>query len=340
MSRVLLTGGTGFIAAHVLDVLLERGHSVVTTVRSAQKGQTILDNHPKLPNDMLDFVIVEDIAQPGAFDKAVVSKPPFEFVIHTASPFHFNVTDTQKDLLDPAIIGTTGILKSIKQHAPSVKRVVITSSFASIINPSKGNNPGYEYSEKDWNPITAEEAVENPLAGYRASKTFAEQASWDFVEKEKPNFTIATMCPPMVLGPIVHYLQSLDSLNTSNQRIAAIMTGKAKEEIPATGTFIWTDVRDLALAHVKAAELPEAASKRFFVTAGYFSNEEIADIVRDNYPELKDKVPAKGTKGGGYPEEGIYKYDNSKVKEVLGIQFRSLKESIVDTVKSLQAVGG
>lgn len=98
-------------------------------------------------------------------------------------------------------------------------------------------------------------------------------------------------------------------------------------------------MRDLALAHVKAAELPEAANKRFFVTAGYFSNEEIADIVRENFPELKDKVPAKGTKGGGYPAEGIYKYDNSRTREVLGIQFRSLKDSIVDTVKSLQAVG-
>lgn len=138
----------------------------------------------------------------------------------------------------------------------------------------------------------------------------------------------------------MHYLQSLDNLNTSNQRIAAIMTGKAKEEIPATGTFIWTDVRDLALAHVKAAELPEAANKRFFVTAGYFSNEEIADIIREKYPELKDKLPAKGTKGGGYPTDGLYKYDNSRTKEVLGIQFRGLKESIVDTVKSLQAVGG
>ena len=147
------------------------------------------------------------------------------------------------------------------------------------------------------------------------------------------------MCPPLVLGPIVHYLQSLDNLNTSNQRVAAIITGKAKEELPPTGTFIWTDVRDLALAHVKAAELPEAANKRFFVTAGYFNNEEIADIIRDNFPELKDELPAKGTKGGGYPEDGIFKYDNSRVKKVLGIEFRSLKESIVDTVKSLQAVG-
>ena len=147
------------------------------------------------------------------------------------------------------------------------------------------------------------------------------------------------MCPPLVLGPIVHYLQSLDNLNTSNQRIAALMTGKAKEELPPTGTYIWTDVRDLALAHVKAVELPEAANKRFFVTAGYFSNEEIADIMRDNFPELMNELPAKGTKGGGYPDGGIYKYDNSRVKEDLGIKFRSLKESIVDTVKSLQEVG-
>ena len=218
-------------------------------------------------------------------------------------------------------------------------RQVITSSFASIIDSSKGNRPGYEYSEKDWDPVTQEEALQNPVLGYRASKTFAEKASWEFLEKEKPNFTIATMCPPLVLGPIVHYLQNLDNLNTSNQRIAAIMTGKAKEQIPPTGTFIWVDVRDLALAHVKAAELPEAANKRFFVTAGYFSNEEVADIIRDKYPELKDKVPAKGTKGGEYPSEGVFKYNNSRTKEVLGIEFRSLEESIVDTVKSLQAVG-
>ena len=219
------------------------------------------------------------------------------------------------------------------------KSQIITSSFASILNPSTGNRPGYTYSEKDWNPITEEEAIQTPTNGYRASKTFAEKAAWEFLEKEKPNFTISTMCPPLVFGPIMSYLQSLDSLNTSNQRMAALMTGKAKEELPPTGVFIWTDVRDLALAHVKAAELPEAANKRFFVTAGQFNNEEIADIMRDNFPELKNELPAKGTKGGGYPEEGFFQYDNSRVKEVLGIEFRSLKETIVDTVKSLQAVG-
>ncbi|KAF2210529.1 hypothetical protein CERZMDRAFT_113415 [Cercospora zeae-maydis SCOH1-5] len=240
--RVLLTGGSGFIAALVLDELLERGHSVVTTA-----------------------------------------------VIHTASPFHFNIMDVQKELLNPAVIGTTGILKSIKKSAPSVKRVVITSSFASIMDLKQGARP-----------------VENPAAGYRASKTFAEKAGWEFVEKENPNFTLSTMCPPLVLSPIVHYLNSLDALNTSNQRIRDCMLGKWKDEVPATGIFIWVDVRDLALSHVLAAEKAEAANKRFFITSGHFATRRLQNNV--------DTV-LKGWKQIGF------------------------EKSITDTVKSLQAVG-
>jgi len=339
MTRVLLTGGSGFIAAHVLDILLKRGHSVVTTVRSQAKADKIKQAHSSYKSDKLDFAIVEDIAQENAFDKAVVSDPPFEAVIHTASPFHFNVTDVQKELLDPAVIGTTGILKSIKKSAPSVKRVVITSSFASIVNPFKGNWPEHTYSEEDWNPLNAEQAVENPANGYRASKTFAERAAWDFLEKEKPNFTLATICPPLVLGPIVHYLNSLDGLNTSNQRIRDIILGKAKDEIPPTGTYIWVDVRDLAEAHVAGIEKEEATNKRFFITAGYFSNKEIAQIVEKNFPQYQGVLPTASTPGGDYPEEGVYKYNNKRGIEVLGLKYKSLEESIKDTVKSLQAVG-
>lgn len=340
MTRVLLTGGSGFIAAHVLDILLQHGHSVVTTVRSQEKANKIKEAHPDAGKDKLDFSIVEDIAKEGAFDKAVVSDPPFETVIHTASPFHFNVTDVQKELLDPAIIGTTGILKSIKKSAPEVKRVVITSSFASIVNPfAANNNKDYTYSEADWNPITPQQAPENPANGYRASKTFAERAAWDFIEQEQPNFTLATMCPPLVLGPIVHYLNSLDALNTSNQRVRDMVQGKAKNELPPTGTFIWVDVRDLALCHVLAMEKDGAANKRFFITAGFFSNKEIAEIIAKHYPQYKDGLPSSDMASGDYPKDGLYKYNNKRVLDVLGIKFRSLEDSIVDTVKSLQAVG-
>ena len=142
----------------------------MTTVRSQQKADKIKEAHSNYGKDKLDFSIVEDIAKENAFDEAVKSSPPFEAVIHTASPFHFNVTDVQKQLLDPAVIGTTGILKSIKKSAPTVKKVVITSSFAAIVNPFKGTWPEHTYSEADWNPLTHEEALKDPANGYRGKQ--------------------------------------------------------------------------------------------------------------------------------------------------------------------------
>ncbi|EXJ90270.1 dihydroflavonol-4-reductase [Capronia coronata CBS 617.96] len=331
--KVLLTGGSGFIAAHCVDVLLKHGHDVVFTVRSDDKGQKILKNHAGTPSSKLSYVIVKDIAQEGAFDDAVRSDPPFEAVLHTASPFHFNVTDPKKDLLDPAVIGTTGILKAVKKFAPTVKRVVITSSFAAIISP---NNHPKVYSEANWNPITWEEAIQTPSNAYRASKTFAEKAAWEFVEKEKPNFDLATINPPLVFGPVVHYLNSLDAINTSNATIRDMIEGKCKDAIPPSTGFLWVDVRDVALAHVKAMETSAAGGKRFFVTGGHMSNGIVASIIRKEFPEFADRLPADIDTS--LPAD-IFGYDNSRSKEILGIEYRKLEDTVRDTVKSLLAVG-
>ena len=159
------------------------------------------------------------------------------------------------------------------------------------------------------------------------------------MEREKPNFSLATVNPPLVFGPIIHYLNSLDGLNTSNTRLRNLMLGQSKTAIPDTATFLWVDVRDVALAHVRAMDRPEAAGKRFFTTAGNFCHRELADIMLKKFPELQAQLPTKDTPGGGYPDGGVYGFDNSRAKQVLGIDFRSLEACVVDTVKSLQAVG-
>lgn len=211
--------------------------------------------------------------------------------------------------------------------------MVITSSFAAIVNPKK--HPKL-YSEKNWNPVTWDEAMDHSNV-YRASKTFAEKAAWDFVENEKPNFDIATINPPLVLGPIVHYLNSLEAINTSNQRMRDLVQGKMKDGLTPTGTFLWVDVRDVALAHVRAIEVSEAGGQRFFVTAGFYSNKALADNIRETHPDLESKLPPKDSPDD-LPSD-IYGIDNSRSKEVLGLKYRSLKETVSDTVTSLQAVG-
>ena len=310
-------------------------HDVVFSVRSDDKGQRILDNHSGTPKSKLSYVIVKDVTHEGAFDEAVQSDPPFEAVLHTASPFTYNVQDPKKDMLDPAIIGTTGILKAVKKLAPSVKCVVITSSFAAMMNPG---NPPKNYSESAWNPMTVEEAASGDgSAAYRGSKALAEKAAWEFVEKEKPSFHLSTINPALVLGPIVNYLNSLDAVNTSNQRIRDMILGKFKDkDLPPTGLYIWVDVRDVALAHVKIAETKEAYGKRFFCVAGHMSKSEIAEIVKLNFPEYMDKLPSELK--NDRPKD-VYGFDNSRSIEVLGLQYRPLDKCIIDTVKSLQAAG-
>ncbi|KAI3317334.1 NAD(P)-binding protein [Xylariaceae sp. AK1471] len=334
MTRVLLTGGSGFIAAHILETLLQRGHSVVTTVRSSQKGQHVLDAHPHHSRATLDYAVVEDIARSNAFDTAVISEPPFEAIVHCASPYHFKSQDNQKELLDPAINGTVGLLQAVYQNAPSVKRVVITSSSAAILDQSQ---PNKVFSEIDWCPITEQQALIGPGNGYRASKTFAERAAWKFVEEKKPNFSLAVCNPPLVLGPVIHHLDSLSSLNTSNERVRDLMSGAAKNACPPTGNHLFVDVRDLALGHALAVEKPQAAGKRFFMVGGKFSNKEIVEIIGEEFSGLKDNLPiGEALKPGDYPAQGSYGFDNTRSKEVLGLNYRPLRDSIVDAVKSLQ----
>lgn len=90
----------------------------------------------------------------------------FTAVIHAASPFHDKFEDPM-ELLDPAIRGTTGILKAIDKHAPSVKRMVVTSSFAAMVNETKAPEV---YDESCWNPVSWEDATTKRNQAYRGSK--------------------------------------------------------------------------------------------------------------------------------------------------------------------------
>jgi len=231
-----------------------------------------------------------------------------------------------------------GVLESVKKNAPGVKRVVITSSCAAVVNFAGEwvNQPPKIYTEEDWNPTTWESALTGTQnTAYQASKKFAELAAWDFVEKEKPNFDVVTLTPPMVYGPLRHTIKSTHDLNQSNSRIYSGFVNSSKNaEMPPNGLHTFTDVRDLAEAHVLAATLPEASGQRFIICEGQVSSQNISDIIRKNIPELEERTPegVPGTKG---LEDGFFTCSSEKAKKVLGLKFRSKEETFVDLAKQL-----
>ncbi|ETS82206.1 hypothetical protein PFICI_07208 [Pestalotiopsis fici W106-1] len=327
--KVLLTGGSGFIASHILDCLLAEGFEVVATARSKQKGHQIIGGVEAQYAKNVEYAVVEDIAQPGAFDN-VLQSTPFDFIIHAASPYHLNVVDPVKDFLDPAIKGTTGLLQSIASHAPTVRRVVITSSSAAMLNP--GHHAAV-YDETFWAPASWEMAMD-PAHTYRCSKVFAERAAWEFIAKEKPRFDLAVINSTYNFGPVQRRLPSLDAMNTSNHRIRDMVLGRMKDKIePTAPVYTWVDVRDVGEAHVRAMTLPEAGGNRFYIVGGHFSNKRIADIIRKNFPQLNDKLPPVDV-ADDLPDD-VYRFNNTKSRQVLRLEYTGLEKSVIDTVRSI-----
>jgi nucleoside-diphosphate-sugar epimerase len=82
---------------------------------------------------------------------------------------------------------------------------------------------------------------------------------------------------------------------------------------------------------VRAFERPEAAGQRYLITSSGYSYQNVVDIIRERFPELREKTP-KGNTGAPLPP--VYRLDTSKAVKELGMKFRTLEETIVDTVNS------
>jgi nucleoside-diphosphate-sugar epimerase len=335
--RVLLTGANGFLGSHILSELLSKGFFVSSVVRSQEKADQIRRDFPSYESQM-DFGIVPDMTIPGAFNEVVKSTPPFNTVLHQASPFFFSSITKNEEFLDPAIKGTTELLKGVKAHAPEVKRVIYTSSCAAVLDFDAGisSTPQKVYTEEDWNPITYEAALKGSKAhAYRASKKFAELAAWNFIKEEKPNFDLVSINPPMIWGPLAHTISGTKDINESNARLYTGLLNSSKDApMPPNGVHMYVDVRDLAVAHVAAVTTPEAGGERIIVSSKAMSTQEIADLFRKNFPELESRIPL-GKPGTSSLPEGAYTISNEKAKKLLGVTFRSDEECFVELGKQL-----
>lgn len=211
----------------------------------------------------------------------------------------------------------------------SIQRVVITSSFASVLNAQRKSPPYFTYTSADWNPLTYEESIDpstSAVIAYRGSKKFAELAAWEFEKSEKPSFDIVALCPPMTFGPVVHPVSTVENLNESNAMLWKIASG---EPLPIARVPFWIDVRDLAKAHVEALLRPEAGGKRFIpASPERFSYQLAADIMLDEFEWAKGKV-VKETDQKIDQSHGL---DGETVTKELGIKYTTFRETVIDLV--------
>ncbi|KAJ7230087.1 hypothetical protein GGX14DRAFT_409928 [Mycena pura] len=329
--KVLVSGANGFIAAWVVRLLLEAGFSVRGTVRSEAKCAHFRKEFASYGN-RLEFVIVPDITKEGAFDEAVKGVDAIE---HTASPFHLNAVAEPDEFIVPAIQGTVGILESARKHGTSIKRIVITGSCAAVLQIEPEPKT---FSELNWNE-QAPKAVElghdmSTLTIYRASKTLAERAAWEFFNEHKGEvgWDLVVINPPYVFGPTIHDTPTPDALNTSAREFYTILTEPSSPATLRLGSC-WVDVRDVGHAHVLALLKASAGGERIIVSAGPYVWQDWLDAAPDS-PKFQKGVPGS-SKGIVYQLQ----YDARKSVRVLGMTYRTMQETARDTVADWEARG-
>ncbi|KAG7660573.1 uncharacterized protein J8A68_005992 [[Candida] subhashii] len=328
-TTVFISGANGYIAQHIVKQLLEQGHSVVGSVRTATKGESLKE---LTQSDKFSYEVVPELESPGAFDQALKRHPEVAVFLHTASPVGFGAEDIENFILRPAIEGTKNALRAIVEYAPQVKKVVVTSSGAAISGFGKYFSSEKIYTEEDWNPITLEEALEHGFNGYQASKKYAELAAWDFIKENKVNFDLITIIPTFVFGPQAYGVKDKSQLNLSAEIVNSVIKLSPDDKIPEqSDTFI--DVRDVAKAHIIAFETDKAINQRLLLSSERQSLEKVAHIVNKHFPDLK--IP-QGSLAKHEEQSAISHKDNSsKTKEILGFEYYTLEQSVVDAVKQL-----
>jgi nucleoside-diphosphate-sugar epimerase len=338
MSKVLVTGGSGFIASHCIGQLLPAGYSVRTTVRSLKREgdvRAMLHVGGVEPGDRLEFVAA-DLEQDAGWSQAVEG---CEFVLHVASPFPQALPKHEDELIVPAREGTLRVLRAARDA--HVKRVVLTSSFAAIGygHPSQAA----PFDETSWTNLSGPD-----LRPYVKSKTIAEKAAWDFVAGEGHGLELSVINPVAVFGPVWG-----PDYSTSILIVQRMMDGA----VPGCPKLVFgvVDVRDVADLHLRAMTNPAAKGERFLAVAGNFmSLVEIARALRARLGNAARRVPTRQLPNWMVrlaawrdpavkqiiPELGkVRNATNEKARRVLGWTPRTNEESVVATAESLVKLG-
>jgi nucleoside-diphosphate-sugar epimerase len=338
MSKILVTGGSGFIASHTILQLLAAGHHVRTTVRSLTREadvRAMLKQGGAEPGDRLSFVVA-DLERDAGWPEAVSG---CDHVLHVASPFPFSIPKHEDELIVPAREGALRVLRASRDAG--VKRVVLTSSFAAI-------GYGHPTQAKPFDETSWTDPSGSDVRPYVKSKTLAERAAWDFIAKEGGPLELSVVNPVAVFGPVL-----ASDYSTSILLVQRLLDGA----LPGCPK-IWfgvVDVRDVADLHIRAMTHPAAKGERFLAVAGDFmSVRDIARVLKARMGAQARRVPSLQLPSWMVrlaalrdpavrqivPELGKPKNaTNEKARRVLGWAPRSNEDAIVATAESLARLG-
>ena len=337
----------GFLGSHCILQAIQADYTVHTTIRSLKRASEVkqsLLNGGATESQIKNVKYFEaDLTKDSGWDSACQG---CKYVLHVASPIPSMNAKSKEDLVGPAKEGTLRVLRAAKR-AGTVTRVVLTSSTEAVC-AGQDVPPGKVFDEKDWTNLGDPNF---PITEYQRSKTIAEWAAWDFIEKEgNGKMDLAVINPVGIFGPALS-----SDVATSLQLPLMLLNGKLPG-IPNV-TLNAVDVRDVASLHLLAMTNPKASGQRFIATSDDLtvSIREVADILKEGLP--KDETKKVATRAipdflikfaalfdstAALTAPNLSKprpVSNARAKSVLGWKPRTTKDAILASAESLKRYG-
>jgi dihydroflavonol-4-reductase len=335
--RVLVTGGSGYIASFCIAQLLREGASVVTTVRSRTREAGVRQAIAKLADagERLEVRVADLNGDDGWRDASAGCSG----VLHVASPVSSESPKDDDELVRPARDGTLRVLKAARDAG--VRRVVMTSSSAAVCYGHGGRTR--PYTEDDW----SDPKDKTDSSAYERSKMIAERAAWDWHAREGGALELVTICPGAVIGPV---------LGPDFSASVEIVRSLLRSSMPGLPRFGWplVDVRDIADLHIRALRSPNAAGQRFIGAGEFYWLQDVGRALRERTPELAGRVPTRrlpswlvrlsalrnpAVRARMYELNKLRPVSAEKAKRELDWTPRSNDDAIADTARSLSAEG-
>jgi dihydroflavonol-4-reductase len=333
---VLVTGGSGYIAAFVIARLLDEGYAVRTTLRSLSREAEIRAALRKLTGAGNLTCLQADLNADAGWAEAVSG---CTYVQHLASPLPTTSPKNDDDLVRPARDGALRVLKASRDAG--VKRVVMTASVASIAYGHGSRTT--PFTEADW----TDETNRADTSPYERSKTIAERDARAWMQREGGALELVTIHPGLVLGPVLG-----NDFSASIEAVKKLLDGS----VPGLPRFGWAlvDVRDIADLHYRAMLAEGIAGERFIGANDFWWMSQVADVLKRRLGAKARKVPTMKVPNFAVKlmanfdpvvRDRLFELDkqrpvsNAKARSVLGWAPRGNEEAVVSAAESLIAEG-
>lgn len=333
-TKVLVTGGNGYLGSHIVYFLLEKGVKVRVSVHNIGDESRYQHLEKLTTNkDRGRLEIVEGVLSDR--DSWYNILAGCDAVIHTASPNPYESPKLELDLIYPAVEGTLAILHAAERLG--IKRIVLTSCYTAI----KGGVHRLTYNEEKW-------GEPQNITGLEKSKLFAEKAAWFFQKQHSSKIDLTVFCPGLLFGPSIQDHYDFSSGIFFKKFMEGRITSLLQMHVPIC------DVRDAALAHVLALWNPKSFNQRYVCVQNSYWFENFSGVLSREFTSSEYRFPTK--KLSVFPlklisffDSGVRNmlefygkesfYSNEKIKKDFSMIFRSFDETLIQMAEDFIVKG-